>query len=96
LAHRRGVHTALPVHDPFPIPRPVERLKVWKNAFPEAVTLTEEVSLERIARKYGLTGAGIMNVVQNPTKKGGLSYVYTLWILLDDEAVAYFDTLEPV
>ncbi len=48
----------------FPIPKAVERLRIWKKAFPEAVTLADDVKLEMIARKYELTGAGIMNVVQ--------------------------------
>ncbi len=48
----------------FPTPTPVERLQIWRKAFPEAATLADDVSLEGIARKYELTGAGIMNVAQ--------------------------------
>lgn len=48
----------------FPVPKSVERLRIWEKAFPEAVTLAEDVKLEVISRKYELTGAGIMNVVQ--------------------------------
>jgi hypothetical protein len=48
----------------FPLPRVSDRLKLWDLAFPDAVTLDNDVHLAEIARKHELTGAHIMNVVQ--------------------------------
>ncbi len=48
----------------FPIPKTSERVRLWTMAFPEAVRLADTVDLDAIARKYELTGASIMNVVQ--------------------------------
>ncbi|GJL83479.1 MAG: hypothetical protein DHS20C01_31130 [marine bacterium B5-7] len=48
----------------FPPPRIAERLQLWRLGFPDAVTFSEDVHLEEIARKYELTGSHIMNVVQ--------------------------------
>ena len=48
----------------FPAPRVPERLKLWRLGFPDVVAFSEDVHLEEIARKYELTGAHIMNVVQ--------------------------------
>jgi len=48
----------------FPLPRPAERLKIWNQTFPEAVKLDTDVNLQSIARKYELSGAAIVNVVQ--------------------------------
>lgn len=47
----------------FPIPKYNERLKLWKNAFPENVTLEKKIDLSSIARQYELTGSNIMNIV---------------------------------
>lgn len=48
----------------FPPPRESERMQLWRLAFPEKARLAEDVSLEQIARRYKLSGADIMNVVQ--------------------------------
>lgn len=48
----------------FPMPKASERLTLWKNAFPEAVTLANNVDLEQLAKKYETSGANIMNIVQ--------------------------------
>lgn len=47
----------------FPIPKYSERLRLWKNAFPEIVTLEKKIDLSSIARQYELTGSNIMNIV---------------------------------
>jgi hypothetical protein len=47
----------------FPVPKYNERLKIWKKAFPEKVTLKDEIDLSAIARQYELTGSNIMNIV---------------------------------
>ncbi len=48
----------------FPLPQAEERLKIWQKAFPKKVQLHKDIALPIIARKYELSGAEIMNVVQ--------------------------------
>lgn len=48
----------------FPIPKPEERLAMWKKAFPETIRFTPDLNFEEIARRYELTGSQIMNIVQ--------------------------------
>ena len=48
----------------FPIPTFLERLKIWKKAFPEKIRLDKQVDLSQFAQKYELVGAEIMNIVQ--------------------------------
>ena len=47
----------------FPIPSPVERLRLWQQSLPTAVELAPDVDLPRIANKYELTGSNIINIV---------------------------------
>mgnify|MGYP001795279222 CR=1 FL=1 len=48
----------------FPMPKPKERLTLWKESFPEAVKLDKTIVLEDIARRHELTGSNIINIVQ--------------------------------
>jgi ATP-dependent 26S proteasome regulatory subunit len=48
----------------FPMPRPGERLDLWKKAIPEAVTLGDDVNLHTVAGKYEISGGAMMNVVR--------------------------------
>jgi hypothetical protein len=48
----------------FPMPKPVERLRIWREAFPRHATLDERIDLGRIADQYDLSGGTIMNVVR--------------------------------
>ncbi len=48
----------------FPMPKPAERLRIWKNAFSPKATLEEKIDLARLAEKYDLSGGTIMNVVR--------------------------------
>lgn len=48
----------------FPLPKASERLLLWKKAFPSKVRLHADVDLSRVAQKYELSGAEIMNIVQ--------------------------------
>ncbi|HTF20021.1 MAG TPA: ATP-binding protein [Chryseolinea sp.] len=48
----------------FPKPKGEERLKIWRSAFPANVTFTESVDLGAVADRYELTGANIVNIVQ--------------------------------
>jgi ATPase family associated with various cellular activities (AAA) len=47
----------------FPFPSPIDRERIWQNAFP-AQTLTENLNFARLAR-LNLTGGNIHNVVLN-------------------------------
>lgn len=48
----------------FPMPKPKERLVLWRESFPDAMQLHSDIVLENIAQQYELTGSNIMNVVQ--------------------------------
>lgn len=50
----------------FPLPSTGERLQLWKKTLPSNAKqkLPSEAELSSIARKYEITGAGIVNVVQ--------------------------------
>ena len=48
----------------FPLPKSHERLLIWQKAFPPKVRLHNNVDLTQVARKYELSGAEIMNIVQ--------------------------------
>ncbi len=47
----------------FPMPRPSERLRLWKNSIPAKVQLESMINLEELAQQYELTGADIANVM---------------------------------
>ena len=46
------------------MPKPPERLRIWREAFPPQATLDDRIDLARIAEKYELSGGTIMNVVR--------------------------------
>ncbi len=48
----------------FQLPGAPERLELWKNILPKNISLEEEISLDEISKKYAITGANIVNVVQ--------------------------------
>lgn len=48
----------------FPMPKPPERLRIWKESFSNKTTLDWEIDLARIAEKHELSGGTIMNVVR--------------------------------
>lgn len=48
----------------FPMPTPTERLKIWQKGFPPGLSPADPSLLQVIARRYNLTGAHIMNVIQ--------------------------------
>ncbi len=48
----------------FPKPKKEERLKIWQNAFPQRLQFETSVSLEKVAEQYEITGANIVNIVQ--------------------------------
>ncbi|MDY8138077.1 ATP-binding protein [Aquimarina sp. 2201CG5-10] len=48
----------------FENPSYQERLSLWKKNLPDKVPLDETVSLQELSKKYALTGANIINVIQ--------------------------------
>jgi SpoVK/Ycf46/Vps4 family AAA+-type ATPase len=48
----------------FPMPKKEERFRIWTNTFPSQVRFEQELDLMQIADQYELTGANIVNVVQ--------------------------------
>jgi hypothetical protein len=49
----------------FPMPKPPERLRLWRNAFPRKARLEANVDLAAIAQRHELSGGAIMNVVRH-------------------------------
>lgn len=48
----------------FPLPQKEERFQLWKQTLPDKVKIANHVDLGSIAEKYELTGANVVNVVQ--------------------------------
>jgi len=48
----------------FPMPRPEERLRIWRNAFSPKTVLHPAVNMPRLAETYEISGGTIMNVVR--------------------------------
>jgi hypothetical protein len=48
----------------FPLPAANERLRIWRNAFPDKVRLEPQLKLEAVAEKYEVAGGTIMNAVR--------------------------------
>jgi hypothetical protein len=46
------------------MPKPPERLRIWREAFPRHAALDARIDLGRIADQYDLSGGTIMNVVR--------------------------------
>lgn len=50
---------------PFNIPTEQESLKLWESIMPADIDWSKDISLSELARKYELTGASILNIVQS-------------------------------
>ncbi|MCG8421917.1 MAG: ATP-binding protein [Proteobacteria bacterium] len=48
----------------FPVPRPEERLRLWKQGFSAKAKLDDALDLDQIARDHVLTGGSIMNIIR--------------------------------
>jgi SpoVK/Ycf46/Vps4 family AAA+-type ATPase len=48
----------------FPMPGAEERREIWHCAFPPQLVIGDEIDWADIARRFELTGAGIVNVTQ--------------------------------
>lgn len=53
----------------FPMPKPRERLRIWRNAFSPEAVMEKIVDLGAVADKYDLSGGTIMNVVRYSSLK---------------------------
>lgn len=48
----------------FQAPSHAERLTLWQNNLPKGIPLDSEVNLRELSRRYDITGANIVNVIQ--------------------------------
>jgi len=48
----------------FEVPSSRERLRLWENNLPEGTQLEDGVSLEDLSKKFAITGANIVNIIQ--------------------------------
>lgn len=48
----------------FPMPRSEERLRLWQQGFSPHTSLSDQVDLAEISRRYQLSGGSIMNVIR--------------------------------
>jgi hypothetical protein len=59
----------------FPMPRPEERLRLWRQGFSTKASLDRSVDLDKIAREHVLSGGAIMNAIRyvslQSLKEGG-------------------------
>lgn len=53
----------------FPMPKPAERSRIWKNAFSPKAFLEKKLDLDQIAEKHEISGGTIMNVVRTVSLK---------------------------
>lgn len=47
----------------FPFPKPEERIQLWKRAFPEKLSLSQDVDMKKLSERYEMSGANITNIV---------------------------------
>lgn len=48
----------------FEVPSFEERLRLWKNNLPGGIRIAEDVNLNELSKKYDITGANIVNIIQ--------------------------------
>ena len=48
----------------FEVPSYTERLQLWKNNLPKGIKIAEDVNLNELSKKYDITGANIVNIIQ--------------------------------
>ena len=48
----------------FPLPRPAERLRLWREGIPAAVRVDDALDLPRLAQQHELAGGSIVNVLR--------------------------------
>lgn len=61
----------------FPMPRPEERLRLWRQGFSPKAQLADSLDIEKVAREHELSGGSVMNVIRYASlqaiKDGGRS-----------------------
>jgi len=48
----------------FPMPRPEDRARIWRQGFSKKARLDESVDLDQVAREHVLSGGSVMNVIR--------------------------------
>lgn len=48
----------------FPLPRPEERLRLWRQGFPPKARLDSGIDLDNVAREHEFSGSSIMNAIR--------------------------------
>ncbi|MEP6930359.1 MAG: ATP-binding protein [Flavobacterium sp.] len=48
----------------FEVPSFGERLQLWENNLPKGIRIAEDVNLNELSKKYDITGANIVNIIQ--------------------------------
>lgn len=48
----------------FEVPSYTERLQLWENNLPKNISIAEDVNLKELSKKYDITGANIVNIIQ--------------------------------
>jgi AAA+ superfamily predicted ATPase len=48
----------------FEVPSYGERLRLWQNNLPKGIKIAEDVNLSELSKKYDITGANIVNIIQ--------------------------------
>ncbi|MBE8726500.1 ATP-binding protein [Flavobacterium hungaricum] len=48
----------------FEVPSYGERLQLWKNNLPKGIKIADDVNLNELSKKYDITGANIVNIIQ--------------------------------
>ena len=48
----------------FEVPSFSERLQLWENNLPKGIKIAEDVNLNELSKKYDITGANIVNIIQ--------------------------------
>jgi hypothetical protein len=48
----------------FPLPRPEERLRLWRQGFPAKAKLEATINLEKLAQDHDISGGSIMNIIR--------------------------------
>ena len=48
----------------FPLPRPEERLRLWRQGFSDKAQLTPDIDLQKIAKDHELAGGAILNAIR--------------------------------
>lgn len=48
----------------FEVPSHAERLQLWENNLPKGIKIAEDVNFSELSKKYDITGANIVNIIQ--------------------------------